>query len=224
MRAFSGMAALVALWLFPAGAGAEVRACPDPMLHVDTRTDAEADMACTSALAAKALLQSCGLEQDRPILISVVERAAHPSFGTCLAIYDQNSGCLAVTEPGRIMPVLPEGDARAALPADVLFAASITHELTHAILQQAAGEVAATEQEFVAAAMEMQSLAPEWRQVLLDAYPVNPAGSMGLVHLSIYGLEPRAFANNAWVLFHRAEMGCSLVQRIADGAFRFPRR
>lgn len=226
MRIIGGVLALIGLMAMPGTTLAEVRPCADPMLSVDAQSDHVAGLVCAAAMAARAVLASCGLEQRSPINISVVESAQHPSFGPCLAVFDQGTGCLAVTDLARQAALLPAGDARAALPPEVLFAATITHEMTHAVLQQAAGavQVAATEQEFVAAAMEMESLAPEWRQMLLDAYPVDPLGSMGLVHLSIYGLEPRAFANNAWVLFHRPEMGCALVRRIAAGTFRFSRR
>lgn len=196
------------------------------MLSVDARNDALAAQACDAATEAKALLLSCGVVQTDPIHISVVDHAMHPSFGECLAVFDQRTGCLEVTDIANQASHLPANDARAALPPEVLFAATITHEVTHALLQQAAGavQVAATEQEFVANAMEMQSLDPASREMLLQASPVAPGGALSLVHLSIYALEPRAFANNAWLLFDRPEMGCALVQKIIEGKYRFPRR
>lgn len=217
---------LAGLSLMPGMAPAEIRACDDPALTVDAGTEGLSARVCEAAIAAKTLIGSCGLEQRYPIHIAVVERATHPSFGECLALFDQRTGCLQVSEIDRMPSLLAAGDARRALPPEALFAATITHEMAHALLQQSAGEVeiAATEQEFVANAFEMESLDPVWRDMLLAAQPVPPQGSMSLVHISIYALDPRAFANNAWSLFHRDEIGCSLIRKIAEGKFRFPRR
>lgn len=199
--------------------------CSDPLLTASAPTAEVGDKVCTAATAAKDLLVSCGLTQTYTISIDVVDIAQHPIFGDCLALYDQRTGCLQVTDPHRLPTLLPQDDPRAGLPPEVLFAATITHEMAHALLQQTAAEreIAATEQEFVANALEMQSLAPEWRAHLLRSHPVNPPGSLGLVHLSIYALDPRAFANNAWMVFDQEVMGCSLVRNIAAGTFRFPR-
>lgn len=226
MRDFLSAAVMAGVFLSPGIALAEIHACDDPDLTVDAGTDAIAEMVCEAAIKAKALIGSCGLEQQYPIHIAVVEHATHPSFGDCLALFDQRTGCLEVSRIDRMPSLLPPGDARSALPPEVLFAATITHEMAHALLLQSAGEVeiAATEQEFVANAFEMEALDPVWRDSLLASHPVPPQGAMSLVHLSIYALEPRAFANNAWSLFHREEIGCSLVQKIAQGKFRFPRR
>lgn len=225
MRTVALILAMTCLVPAPGGSLAGIRQCGDPLLAVQATSDALADRACTAATAAKALLLSCGLVQTDPITIEVVAAARHPSFGDCLAVFDQRTGCLQVTELDRLTALLPAGDARAALPPEVLFSAAITHELAHALLRQSAGktEVAATEQEFVASALEMESLDPKWRDLLLQSHPVRPPGSLGLVTLSIYALDPRAFANNAWVVFDQRAMGCTLVRKITEGRFRFPR-
>jgi hypothetical protein len=201
------------------------RDCDDPLLSVQAKSDDLVEMVCNAASAAKALLVSCGLEQTHPIDIEVVDAAQHPTFGDCMAVFDQRTGCLQLTDIDRLPLLLPAGDARSDLPPEVLFSATITHEMAHALLQQSAGDVqiAATEQEFVANAFEMQSFDPKWRDLLLQSHPIKPPGSLGLVHLSIYALDPRAFANNAWVVFDQDVMGCSLIKKISEGKFRFPR-
>lgn len=210
----------------PAAALAEAAPCHDPDLRADAADAAIRARVCQAAMQAKALMTGCGLEQLYPINIAVVDRATHPSFGDCLAVFDQRTGCLSVTAMDQMPALLPPGDVRLDLPVDVLFAATIAHELAHALLQQTARGVAiaATEQEFVANAFEMEALDPVWRDRLLAANPVNPRGSMGLVHLSIYALDPRAFDNNAWTLFHQPELGCSFIAKIAAGKARLPRR
>ncbi|MCC0047071.1 MAG: hypothetical protein H6894_10040 [Defluviimonas sp.] len=214
------------LALTPAGAAraVELDCARAAGITADAPDPALAEMTCEAAAAAKALMAPCGLVQTAPIRISVVKSAEHPSFGTCLAIYDARSGCLEVTEPEGILPLLAGRDARDALPVDVLFRALTVHELAHAFTAQTAGDIAIgpAEQEFIANVFEMMSLPPEWREQMLAAHPVDPPGALGVVHPSIYALAPRAFANNAWRLFEAKGNGCALVQRIVTGEFAFP--
>ena len=225
MRTVGLLIPVAYLFLCSSSLLAEIRQCRDPLLSVQANSDEAAEIVCTAASAAKALMASCGLRQTHPINIEVVKAAKHPSFGDCLAVFDQRTGCLQVVDIDRLPALLMAGDPRSALPPEVLFSASITHEMAHALLQQSAGDIqiAATEQEFVANAFEMQSLEPKWRDLLLKSHPIKPPGSLGLVHLSIYALDPRAFANNAWMVFDQDVMGCSLIQKISEGRFRFPR-
>lgn len=220
------LALLGGLVLISTSLRAEIVTCADPALLVDSEGEDMAGRVCAAAIAAKALLSECGLVQTAPIVTRVVDSAEHPTFGACAALFDLESGCIEVTGPDRLPALLPEGDARAELPPEVLFAAAITHEFAHVLVQQTAGEVniGAAEQEFVANAFEMASLEPQWREMILSADPVDPHGAISLVHLSIYALAPRVFANNAWMLFDRPEFGCALVQKIVAGEYRFPRR
>ncbi len=226
-RTLLGMAALlpaiVALSVPPALS--EPSPCEDPLIRVDAAEPETAVMTCEAAGRAKTLLGTCGLTQTSAIEIAIVDVATHPSFGTCMAVFDHEAGCLRVTDPGRLSALLPDGDARAQLPPSVLFGGVVAHELAHALLDQSSVgiDLGPAEEEFVANAFELESLDPEWRRVLLDADPVDPTGSEGLVHPAIYALAPRVFANNAWSLFHRDGNGCALVEKIASGTFRFPR-
>lgn len=204
---------------------AETLACDDVLIEVEAQEDDLAVATCAVVARAKVLLGSCELTQRSPIRISIVESAIHPSFGECMAIFDPDSSCIQITNPNRYSELLSEDDARFHLPPDVIFAAVIVHEMAHALVYQSAGEltVGTAEQEFIAHAFEMESIDPEWRDTLLEADPVNPSGSVDLVHPAIYALAPRAFANNAWRVFRREGNGCALVQKIISGAYMFPR-
>ncbi|MCV2865604.1 DUF6639 family protein [Albidovulum sediminicola] len=200
--------------------------CADPGLSASARSAALAAEACAAGTEAKRALAACGLAQTQPIRIAVVEQAMHPSFGACLAIYDVRAGCLEITEPDRIAPMLAGKDARADLPAEEVFDALIAHELAHALVAQSAPEirVGPAEQEFIANVFEMMALPPRSRELMLSAHPVDPPGSLSVVHASVYVLAPRAFANNAWRVFEAEGNGCALVQRIIAGEYRFPAR
>lgn len=205
---------------------AVTRICQDALITVDANDDQQAETVCAAVASAKTLLGSCGLTQRTPIHVAVVERASHPSFGECMATFDVRSDCLQITEPGRLVGLLGDGDARSQLPKDVVFSAIIVHEMAHALVHHSSSErvVSPADQEFIANAFEMASIDPEWRDRLLAADPVNPSGDVGLVNAGIYVLAPRVFANNAWRLFQRDGNGCALVQKIILGTYSFSRR
>ncbi len=158
-----------------AAAGVEL-ACDDPRISVEARDEPLARTTCAAAEDARDLMAACGLVQQAPLRISVVKSARHPGFGTCLATYDKTADCLEITEPEGILPLLEGKDARAALPTDVLFRAITAHELAHAFLAQSTAgvKIGPAEHEFVANVFEMMSFDPEWRELLLDAHPVDP--------------------------------------------------
>ncbi len=212
------------LALTPAGAArsVELDCARAAGITADAPDPALAEMTCEAAAAAKALMAPCGLVQTAPIRISVVKSAEHPSFGTCLAIYDARSGCLEVTEPEGILPLLAGRDARDALRS-MCFRALTVHELAHAFTAQTAGDIAIgpAEQEFIANVFEMMSLPPQWREQMLAAHPVDPPGAAGSASQRLRACA-RAFASNAWRLFEAKGNGCALVQRIVTGEFAFP--
>jgi len=215
------LAAIAAVLCAPSAGLAD---CGDPLIAVTAPDAALADLVCEAVTVAKTRLAACGLAQTSPIHISAVDRAMHPTFGACLATYTPGTASLQVTRPDQLSEVMVTNDARRALPPDILFTSLVLHELTHALVQQTAGavEIGPGEHEFIANALEMDSLPERWRDVLLAARPIAPPGKADLVHPMIYALDSRAFANNAWVLFHAEGNGCDLVQRILTGAFRFP--
>ena len=73
----------------------------------------------------------------------------------------------------------------------------------------------------VAAALELEYLADDWRNVLLQASPVSLPPKVGLIDIWIYGLAPRKFATNAWQHFQQDDHGCALVREIVEGQFSF---
>lgn len=199
--------------------------CDTVTLEFEPRHDAVAHAACGHVAKAKKLLADCGLVQHHPLTIKIAEQVDHPAYGQCLGYFDTANECLRIATPDGYAVLLSEKDARAHLPPDEVFASIIAHELTHAFLLQShqGAELGAAEHEFLASAFEMATLDEKRRDVLLEANPIKSGGSMDLVNPGIYMLSPRAFANNAWLLFQREENGCALVRKITSGEFRFPR-
>ena len=224
-RAVHGLALTVGLIGASTNAYADTITCSEVSLTFEPRHALLAQAACEHLQKAKQLLAECGLEQHDALNVEIADRVDHPAYGQCLGYFDTGNNCLKIANPDAYTALLSEKDARAALPPDVVFASIITHEVTHALLMQAPGAktLGAAEHEFLAAAFEMATMDAKWRDSLLKANPIKSGGSVGLVNPGIYALSPRAFANNAWLLFQKDGNGCDLVQRIVSGAFRFPR-
>jgi hypothetical protein len=198
---------------------AEPLACPTEGLTVEAADPVLAARVCGIAAGALGTLASCHLPQRRPILIEIVARIEHSDV-ECLGAYDCRSARLRVTAPA----ALPEPDDSSSpflsLPPDELFASLVTHELTHAMLDQqdcAAGDCIAAH-EYMAYAMQMQALSPSSRQIVLDAAPgvagvVLPERLNDFIALA----APDTFAAWAWLHFSTPGNGCAFFARLLSG-------
>jgi hypothetical protein len=209
---------------WPASSDAEPGAviCADDQLSVVAPTPELASFACDVALGAKTRIVACGLDQRRPIRIELTDRLEHMA-AECLAAYSCSDDVIRVTDPAAIPDALDPSSPYTRLPPDIVFAALVAHEMAHALLAQTSDgrEIAFVDHEYVAAALELDSLAPEWRAVLIEAAPIAREPTMGLISPLIYALEPRAFAANAWSFFDAEDDGCDRVGAIARGVFTF---
>ena len=196
--------------------------CPDRMFRVEA---AEADFSatlCRTASELRTSLARCGLVQRSPLTIEVVESLSHP-IGSCLAYFDCEYDLIRLTAPSAYSRILDPEEPYAHLPAGVLARALLTHELAHAFVTQAAQgqQIDIVDQEYIAAAMELEFMSPSYRQVLLEGAPVSLPPSEGLIDIWIYGLSPRKFAVNAWYHFSEIGNGCQLVRQIIAGKVSF---
>lgn len=214
------LATLVWISLSPAFCGPLL--CPDPMFVVDANDDTTPLQLCEMATEIRDKLEVCGLRQSRVLTIEIADEVSHP-LASCLAYFDCEFDLVRVTNPLNWDVLLEEDQACASLPASVTLKALLTHEITHALVAQTAGdrEVAMVDQEYIAASMELEFMEAKWRDVLLAAAPVTLPPKDGLIDLWIYAFSPRKFGVNAWQHFSLPENGCSLIQRIVDGDFSF---
>jgi hypothetical protein len=203
-------------------ASSDLLICDGGKLLVHSTSPEDAELACMLAMKAKERIVKCGLKQSRPINIFVTQEIEH-TIGECLATYDCSNDILRVIDPALISGSLEAEDPYAVLPTEILFQAVISHEMAHALLEQSSTgvDLAFVDHEYVAAAMELDILEPQWRQALIDAAPVSLPPKEGLISALIYGFEPRKFATNAWQYFDSEPDGCERIRRIATGDFTF---
>lgn len=201
---------------------------PEPRPCYDSLFVVEADDADLGAAVCEILpqirdqLSACGLYQTRVLTIEIVDQVDHP-LGNCLAYFDCDYDLIRLTDPSQYASILDPNRPTAQIPADEFFKALITHELTHAIVTQSAGErsVDIVDQEYIAAAMELELMEPEYRDVVLQAAPIELPPKEVLIDIWIYGFTPRKFAVNAWQHFRAQEDGCVFIQEIILGERSF---
>lgn len=162
-------------------------------------------------------MTACTLGQTRPIRIDVVDEVPHP-FATCLAAFDCDYDRVRIVIREDYAGLVEPEDPYAQLPLEVLVRALLTHELGHALIFQTAEgrEVALTDHEYIAAAMELEQMPAEWRAMILDAAGFT-APAEGRINIWIYRMSPRRFAANAWLHFSQPGNGCALVSDLVAG-------
>ena len=199
--------------------------CPDPLFKVSTTDEEMPQQLCKLATEIRGQLETCGLKQSRALAIEITDSVSHP-LGNCLAYFDCEYDVVRISSPSSWDLLLEQDDAYGSLPAEVTLRALLTHELAHALVAQAAGDrkVPMVDQEYIAAAMELEFKEKTWRSVLLDRAAVELPPKEGLIDIWIYGFSPRRFGVNAWQHFRLPENGCSLVQKIAVGEVSFAKR
>lgn len=167
-------------------------------------------------------LESCGMKQSRPLTIEITDGLSHP-LANCLAYFDCEYDLVRISDPTNWELLEEQDEVYSSLPADITLRALLTHELAHALMAQTADdrEVSLVDQEYVAAAMELELMEEKWREVVLDVAKVGLPPKEGLIDLWIYGFSPRKFGVNAWQHFRLPENGCPLVKAIAEGEVSF---
>lgn len=201
---------------------AEPTSCAGADVSVDADDSEITAKICEMVPKIRERLGNCGLEQRRSLTIVVVNELSHP-MADCAAYFDCEYDLIRLTSPDFYSGFFEDQTAYAQLPTEVTMKSLLTHELAHALATQSAGNrrLDTVDQEYIAAAMELDLMEPQWRKVVLDAHPVSLPPKEGLVDIWIYGFVPRKFAVNAWNHFRQPEHGCQLIRRIVAGEMSF---
>jgi hypothetical protein len=202
-------------------AAAQVTDCAEGQVSIGGAPPALAADLCRMSHDALSAMTACALQQSRPIHVDVVDEVPHP-FATCLAAFDCDYDRVRIVIRDDYAGLVEPEDPYAQVPPEVLMRALLTHELAHALVfQTAAGrEVALTDHEYIAAAMELEQMPPEWRALILDSAGFT-APAEGRINIWIYRMSPRRFAANAWLHFSQPGNGCALVDDLVGGVRSF---
>lgn len=196
----------------------------DTLIRVETADTRLATEICEAARSTLSVAGTCGLVQTEPVTIRVAAQVVH-GLDACLSHYDCSRSEITLTTPSELDAAIGPGDAYRVLPSAVVLKNLVSHELAHALADQSSGEVmlAGVDQEYIAAAFELEAMDPDWREALLIASAKSREPRPGLISAGIYALAPRAFAANAWLHFHQPGEGCATIMRLLKGSQSFAR-
>ncbi|MBR9651841.1 hypothetical protein IT775_11990 [Thalassobius aquimarinus] len=168
------------------------------------------------------MLAACHLPQREPVLISVVEKVQHPLGTDCVAFADCTTQEIELTAPDFLPRNGRDGDVFTRIPTAEMFESLIAHELTHLLVHQSHPDrVNEINQEYMAYAMQLQSLAPETRMLFLDRIEVADPQDTSRINLFFMNTAPSLFAAHAWAHFSAPANGCAHFKRILDGEASF---
>lgn len=214
--------ALCAALFFPAAALSAPIACPNPAIRVDAPDGETADLVCESSEKALQNLAACHLPQRTPVLISVVDQVRHPLGNDCVAFADCTTQVIQVTAPDFIPRTVEDGDVFTRIPAREMFASLIAHELTHLLIHQShPDDVNEMDHEYMAYAMQIQSLAPQSRRIFLDQTAGTDPQDTSRINAFFMSANPSLFASHVWAHFSAPGNGCDHFKRILDGEASF---
>jgi len=173
---------------------------------------------CTLASEAAAQLAQCHLPQLDRIKLQVVDHFAHIE-GYCLGRYEVADAALKVSSPDSYPDLIEPDHVFYNIPVQQLFKSVIVHELSHAILQQQSSDIphCIANHEYIAYAMQMQSLSPESRQIIVDN--AGNTTDVTLEHLNSFIAQaaPMKFAAWSWLHFSGPEGGCDFIEKLVSG-------
>ncbi len=143
--------------------------------------------------------------------------------GDCLASYNCDAPRIEVIEPSNLDAALVSGSVLARLDQDRLFESLVVHEWAHAMLDAASPRPVHDlgDQEYVAYAMQLQSLPEAERRVWLDAPPGSENPGPREVNAIIAAADPLRFATRAWRCFAANDHGCASIRDVIAGDLTF---
>lgn len=213
--------ALVSVAYFGSVSAGQHTECAESGLRVVASDAALADQICRIVSSVKPKLQGCHLVQGQPLEIVVRDGSTDSAY---LAHYSPKKGQIFLFAPEHLTDRLADDSAFRALPLAHLFESIIVHELTHAFFARTicGQETCLAGHEYVAFAMQLESLPTRSRELLLDAHPAIATIELGWFDDTRLRETPDVFAVNAWRHFSQAKNGCNFLAGLLSGEIVFP--
>lgn len=202
-------------------AAADGHVCSGLPLTILPGTSDMAPRVCSVAAEAVARLESLGLTLDTDIEIGLTDQITDaPS--ACVALYDSALKRLEVLTPECLAEAHGGLGSFHDLPADVFFDSLVVHELTHVFLDETGAELNRTAHEYLAYAMQLDSLSDADRALVLGQTRVREPVEIEDFDELLLAFHPLRFAVMAWKHFDAAPDKRQLVAEILSGELEFP--
>lgn len=170
------------------------------------------------------LLQSCGIEARSALKIEIVQELVLPE-GRAYGCFDRSTEVIQLLTLDRCAERLKSDDSRPGLDATDYFRSIAVHEVAHGILsqQESAADLPLIAHEYLAYALQIDSMTPSSRQALLK--PLHDRGglSIKLPHEILLMMNPVAFGAISYLHFKNSSDQCATIKSVLRGEVIFPR-
>jgi hypothetical protein len=202
---------------------AQLEQCPEAPVDVMAASAEERHLVCSAAHDAVQRLGRCGIALRRPLDVEIVTDVRHPlSRGQIFGFFDTNRGRVVIPQETAI-PSLVKGTPYAELPQRDFYRSLIVHEVVHGIMHQNLRRPAPNHAayEYPAYALQVESLPPDVRDMLLMAIPNRAGPGELLFNDVILFFDPLFFAVHAYEHLKSAADGCAPLHALLDGQASF---
>ena len=196
--------------------------CPEGPVDVAAPSPEDRNLICAAAADALRLLDQCRIAPRWALRVEVMPEVRHPLGHIVLGLLDTKRQRILVTQESSVAALIEE-TPYAALPLQAFYRSLIVHEVVHAVMDQNLKRAAATHAayEYPAYALQIESLAPEDRDVFLSAFDQEAVKSEALFNDPVLFFDPYLFAARAYHHFKKSPDGCAHLNGLLQGSVPF---
>lgn len=198
--------------------------CEGIPVSVHARLASEGNTVCRAATHVVRFLQSCGIEARSALNVEIVQELV-ATEGRAYGCFDRSTGSIQLLTLDRCAEQLKSDDSRPGLEPTDYFRSIAVHEVAHGILaqQEGASELPVIAHEYLAYALQIDSMTSTSRQALLK--PLHDRGglSIKLPHEILLMMNPVAFGAISYLHFKSSVDQCVTIRSVLRGEVIFPR-
>jgi hypothetical protein len=196
--------------------------CAEGAIDVVASSAEERAFACVAAADALRLLSHCGIAPRWSLNVEIMPEVRHPLGRVVLGLLDTRRKRALITQESNAYALIKE-TPYAALPRRAFYRSLIVHEVVHAVVDQNLKRAASTHAayEYPAYALQIESLAPEHRDIFLSSFDQTALRSDALFNDPVLFLDPYLFAARAYSHFKRSLDGCAYLNGLLEGSAPF---
>ena len=196
--------------------------CPQVPIDVTAFSPHERHFVCSAAADALKLLGRCRIAPRWTLHVEIMREVRHPLGRIVLGLLDTRRQRVLITQEANIDSLI-EQTPYAALPRRDFYRSLIVHEVVHGVMDQNLKRAASSHAayEYPAYALQIESLAPDVRDMFLRAFDQPAIKSDALFNDIILFFDPYVFAARAYHHFNASPDGCVRLNAVLQDAAGF---
>ena len=199
--------------------------CNDVRVNIESPKPSMAPEICTAATHAINQLKACGVELKRPLSIKIAEDAGRDGGAGAYGCYQKGTERIQLLPFEQCAERLRRDKERSGLDAADYFRSVVVHEVVHAVLAQQTqfGELSTIVHEYLAYALQIDSMQPESREAMLRPVRLPKGTAPQPPHEILLFMSPATFGAQAYFHFKSQPSTCTALDDMLTGRLVLPR-